>query len=221
MHIMHMILRSIPEPAEVLADLHDLAPLVWGALEAGVDHTRWYFSEFRGPEVSLDPYLAAHLTRNIAGEYLMKRQQDVEFEPEPLANSGIIIRATRNACRYEIRVRRALDGRLPTSQSKTMLDFCRQTLLPFKEIEPTKAPFLNVIFLWETPKAYTHVSSVILACPEVGAKVRDEVHAHWYAPVPHPIATAVPAQAGEDGVTAPDLDIAPAAVPKTGTGEGK
>ncbi len=181
---MTMILTSTPDPEQVLADLQDVTAAIWDALEAGVQHAREYFDS-RGLDV--DPFVAADLTRFEAKRLLEQQQHEAEFERRELSNNGLRVLATRNGRLYDLRIRRADGGLLPTVQSDAMAAFYYQPVL--EGIELAHAESINLVILWETPSNYSQITAMNMACPRAGGEYREDVHAHWYTPIPHPVTT--------------------------------
>jgi hypothetical protein len=214
-----MILTSIPDPEQVLMDLSDVLSAVWEALEAGIQQAREYF-DARGLEP--DAYLAADLTRFEAKRLLEQQQHEAEFELQELSNNGLRVRAVRNGRSYDLRIRRSDNGQLPAPQSNVMSDFYYQPVLA--GIDLPHADVINLVALWETPRTYTHITAINLACPSAPGESRADVQAHWYTPVPHPATTAqLPIeiqqeQAEEQPIT--DLAIEPLPDEQTGTDDG-
>src|SRR5438552_1402633 len=156
-----MILTSLPEPEQVLIDLRDVTDAIWEGLEAGVQHAREYFDS-RGLEP--DSFLAAHLTRFVARGLLEQNQHEAEFERRELSNSGLRILAVRNGRSYDLRIRKSDDGLLPTPQSDAMQSFYYQPILA--GIELTQPEAINLVILWESPKNYSHITALNIACPQ-------------------------------------------------------
>ena len=189
-----MFLTSTPDPDEILIDLKDVTDAVWEALEAGAQHAREYFDS-RGLDV--DPFLAAHLTRFEARRLLEQHQHEAEYERRELSNSGLRLVAVRHGRRYDIRIRRSDDGRLPATQSDAMDDFYYQPVLD--GIDTAHIETINLVALWVTPENYAQVTSLSLACPAAGGDTKSDVQAHWYKPVPHPATTStLEMEFGED-----------------------
>src|SRR5205814_954532 len=76
---------------------------------------------------------------------------------------------------------------LPTPQSDAMQEFYYQPVLDGIELAHPES--INLVVLWETPRNYSHITGLNAACPQVGGENREDVHAHWYTSIPHPVTT--------------------------------
>jgi hypothetical protein len=213
-----MILTSTPDPEQVLADLRDVTDAIWESLEAGILHAREYFDS-RGQEP--DAFLAAHLTRYEAKRRLEQQQHEAEFERRELSNSGLRVCAFRNGRVYDLRIRRSDDGNMPAPQSDAMEDFYYQPVLEGIDfLRSIQA--MNLVILWETPRNYSHITSLAVACPRAAGQGRAEVEAHFHVPIPHPATTTqmpidIQEQLAEEE---PITDLAIERLPQEQTGTG-
>jgi len=186
---------SVPDPAEVLATLHQLWGPLYSAFEQGAEVARGFF-ESRGKKPA--PWVYADIVRWEALTRLQAQgfdaQDDIELTGLP--NHGILIRHRG----YTIRLMKSLaDGELPgPGASKVKQVFFQQlTLGPWGE------ELRNLVVLWE-PDEHHNLGTLSLACPKDGQGAKAE--AHWLVEVPHP-AVGTTAHAAVP-ISADDLEIA-------------
>lgn len=179
-----------PSSEEALKALAPILPLIYPGLEAGALEVREFFGE---REQSIDDAaLAAHLLRWRAKHYIDKAgpDLDIEFEREPLANSGLSV--FHNG--YHIRIRKAVEGYdddgepvalapIPGPSAKLQEFYAQQLSLPGMDDQPETT--LNLLLLWSVTSDY-RLAGLTLACPKAGGITRESVRMYWQVPVPHP-----------------------------------
>jgi len=177
-----------PDEEKVYAELASFFALCWQAIEHGVGVAVAHFSS-KKREVD-DGGLAAHLTRYHAKDFLDAHNADVEFEREELSFSGLLVMLVRNDRRYVLRIRRSSDGSLPFPETETLRAFYKQPKQKYLPgFEPADAeaaglPETHLMVLWSTPRDYSRVLDLTVACPR--AVGEDEVKCHWQFAIPHP-----------------------------------
>ena len=205
-----MILQQPQDPQDVADDLASFLALCWKALEYGADSAvRFFVAEKRNVD---DQGLAAHLTRYAAKRYLENHNTHADFEQEDLPFSGLLVYVVTASRRYVIRIRRSADGTLPMPATYALEAFYRQPrqrylpgMEPPKE-GPEGIPQTHLMVIWRTPRDYSRVTSLVIACPKYVTK--DEVKTHWEFEVPHPAITRPDSDSdGPEGV--PDMHDLP------------
>jgi len=133
------------------------------------------------------------------------------------------VTAVRGEYRFDVWVRKSDDGEMPVPRSESARLFYEQLFLEGFPQEDGPVPAIqqiDVLALWDTPRNYTHISGIDLACPERGGDVRADVRAHWQIPVPHPMTTHHVDQEQQGGEEpADDLDIGQEPDEMTGTND--
>lgn len=190
-----MILHTLPDPDETREQLQSVTDVIWAALEHGLVKTREYFEQ-EGTEI--DPWLAANITRYHARIHLEDHQADASYGRVELLNCGLRVVTLRDGRYYDVWIKKSDDGDLPVPQSYSMLAFYHQPVMIGFYLEQSEAvavtDSLSLMLLWETPKSYTHIASLMLVLPAQGGESKSDVQAHWSIAVPHPMTTAVAAE---------------------------
>jgi len=176
---------NIPSPEVVLEELSPILPSISEALEKGTEIAKSYFEK---KKQSIDPYLAAMLTRWHAKIYLEKEHievsEDDNYKMEEIANIGLFLKFGN----FRIRILKSQNDELPTpGTSKTRQDFYQQSLdFSSPDDEDGKNSDLNIIVIWKANKDYDF-QGLRLACPKAGNTTRASVEEHWNKKIPDQI----------------------------------
>lgn len=220
-----MILQAVPNPEDTRDLLQGVTNIMWTALEVGLIKAREYFDQ-EGTEI--DPWLAANITRYHAKIHLEAHELDGAFDRTDLLNCGLRVFAVRNGQAFDIWIRKSDDGEMPVPQSQTMKNFFHQPVMHgfYPEVQgvpgvvSAAVPPICLLLLWETPKNYSHITSVTLTCPAAGGESKADLEAHWEIPLAHPVTTFVAAEPLGSEEPAADLDIEQEADEATGENNG-
>jgi hypothetical protein len=207
-----------PSPQEALAELEEVIPALYQAMETGCEEALQFFVERadrdkqigRGDgRVDIDTDLHPSLVRFFAKREFDRLRVDADlFERENLRNNGLSLKPTG---RFNLRILKNDDGRVPLAGSSASKLRYYQQAIPLLMLEQeTQRPW-NLVVLWflNEVKGLDYLS---LVCPKTADDKAVEVW--WQEPIPHPATTI---QVNE--VTAPDdLDMTPR-WGKAGTGQ--
>jgi len=192
-----MVTPIIPDPDTVLAELTELRPLIYEALEVGTQAGRDHFAATGAP---FDPWLFAHLTRFYAKQHLIRNGYPIDDEDrhslEQVAYSGLWLRFQAKDRIYQIRILKSALGDLPSPGSSKVKQNYYQQLPVGLTLRPEQEQLaVNLIVLWDVNGLH-NLTDLSLVCPKDG----DE--SYWFVPIPHP-ALSIPSQA----MPAVDLDL--------------
>src|SRR5207253_3219343 len=122
---------NIPDPQNVLAELSELVPVVYSALDYGALKAREFFEredENHRMDRALGPNLVRYFTRKALERVGQDVQDEQDFELEPVPNNGLCLTFGR----YRIRVLKSDAGDLPVpGHSKSRQAFYQQTTFTF------------------------------------------------------------------------------------------
>ena len=175
------------DKATVLRDLRPLLDLVHESFEVGTGGAKEFFES---RHESIEPTLAAALTRYFAGRHLRDRGQVVEeFATRDLANIGLELRYGQ----YIVRIWKTADGDVPPpGRSRAKQRF----LSPHEQFEMEFPDFpdpecINIAVLWRVNGSY-QLSDMYVARPKAMTSPYGAVECYWCEPVLHPalVATA-------------------------------
>lgn len=187
-----------PDPDSIVSDLTRLVPVTYGALEVGVAKAHSYF-ETEGAEI--EPFLFSQIVRWSARRHLTtKGRLTVEFEFDELANNGLSISFEG----YDIRLRKAFRGGVPTPGSFAMETFHSQTFGFFGD-----ASRPNLFILWDVSRpSYDLAPDLYVACPkESTLKFPNVAECHWLVKLPNVALMPQPAVRVDDFDKYEDLPI--------------
>jgi hypothetical protein len=167
---------QIPEPEQVIAEIADLVPITYSALEVGVFEARRYFEERRD---EYEPHLFSALVRHSAKKHFRSRNLRAEYEILDLANNGLYLVYKG----YPIRIRKAYRGTVAVPGSFALEQFHAQILpLGFTDvIQP------NLFIVWDVYKpSYSLAPDLYVACPRKNsARFPDAADLHWQWKLPN------------------------------------
>jgi len=176
-----------PSPQEVLDQHRALLALTVQALIAGTAHARAYAGW--QAEGTVDRFLGPALVRMGAKRFMVAKGQEVneeeelEFEPEFLANLGLALSAPG----IHVRVLKSDHGTVPVpGPSQVRQRFYAQgqgSLFPEAELSSERRlPVVNLVLHWSTDAHY-QLERVSLACPKAGELTRASVECYWDTPI--------------------------------------
>jgi hypothetical protein len=179
---LHLIANIIgmtnpPDPSRVLADLEPIASALYEAVEVGAGEARAFFARRNEP---VEPFHFASTVRYVAKGILTEAGVTSEIALDDLANNGLSFRYGG----YNVRVRKADDGRVPVpGGSRTLQLFYQQN---FGLLDST-GDTTNLIVLWDVVRPqFVPVEHLVVACPRSGGRLQDSVSVHWQVALPNP-----------------------------------
>lgn len=188
------------EASELLRRLQPIVPMLWEALETGVEVARDHFERSGARR---DPYLAAHLTRFHTRWALERSLPGVDFEVDEnipsipnLPNSGIRVRLAG----VELWILKTFQGGVPApGRSRRRQEAWQQ---PMFELKPAR----TLLVLWDVDDNY-ELAVVSLVRPKKGDADPTSGEALWEVALPRPSAlTLLGENVVREVVTLDDLD---------------
>ncbi len=177
----------------VLADLDLLRPVLFKAVEAGVQHARDYF-EWTGR--TYEPYLFSTLVRTEARSRLRGLGHEAEYEIDETQNLGLHLHYTvpghslfDEGRVYHIRIRKAFRGAAPVpGQSHRGRRFYNQGGYIQGELPGLTPDVTNLLILWDVTAAWMMKPELLVACPMGTAPFGSDVPCSWQLPITAPYA---------------------------------
>ena len=169
----------IPTSTAVLAEIPELVPVLYKALESGTHAMRSFFEDDKAKP---DAFLAPALVRYYAKKFLSSNGvEETELDVEDIANNGLSL--MHNS--YHLRILKSDNGQLPPpgdSERKQKFYSQQMTL----GVRPSGvATTLNLVVLWDFDAAY-NLRQLWLSCPKAGGIGKASVEEHWSVALPHP-----------------------------------
>lgn len=169
-------------PEIVMQELSPLFPSIYSALDFGAGKAKEFFEKQETLEgKNIDLYLAPHLVRYYALNFLKRNGQDArednELSLDNIPFNGIHI---NHGC-YQIKILKSNKGDLPVpGHSKTRREYYDQRFIDFGngELQDVK-----LILLWNVDMFYG-LGILSLAFPKSGGITRESVTAHWHCKIP-------------------------------------
>lgn len=186
-----MIDTEVPaeHPEAVLARnrLSALSPIVFEALELGIERGREHFVER-----PLDPWLFPHIVRDSAIERLKSREAAAGFSVHRMPMAGIDVRCAGYVLRVFKRCGADSDDALyPAGRSEGRQDFYRQMVVPGTEHLMAPASSRNLVYVWEVVGSDLELC---LVCPDGYEDIWKPGRSRWSIPIPHPALNMDPEQ---------------------------
>jgi hypothetical protein len=189
-------MKTPPTPETAVEELAPLWPSLYAALEHATQETRAFFDQ---QGAAVNRALAPELVRYFACEFL-DNVEAVDYERDAIAKNGLSLKMPG----YHLRVRKWLNGKLPTpGPSKVLTTFWRQLSLFDTGIPDPHAH--HFLVLWEVTASYK-LLGLTLAYP-IGTADDEVFDALWTIDIPHPAlaGTNDDASGDDDG----DVDVTP------------
>lgn len=174
-------------PEAVMEEIKPLHPVIYKAIEYGVESTRNYFE---GLERQINASLAPCLVRYHAMVFLDDSDDSrVSYIREELGSNGLLLKYPAENPKYIIRIWKADNGVLPApGRSRIRQQFVHQPYLPFFLDDGDLMVPLHLVVTWDVDARFS-LSEVRLVCPKGGGGKYEAGQEHWSIGIPHPIAS--------------------------------